>query len=475
MSELIKFPMLGGIMGKDLGQGGGDLPPLVINIAADFPTLEEANENVGRVYIAGAAVTDNDPTKTNTSQSFIAGQEFVWNGVSAYVVLGDDPIWVDDGADITTAAAGRNIDAGTGLLKDNDATGGVALADTSNPTLNTTAQSLVGAINEVNSGIPSEETELFTATAGQTTFTILGATPSSPTKVRLYVLGVLMLYGGSNDFTISGNTITWYNNNYTMQLNDQVQIFYNDSGASAPVSSVFSRVGNVIAAASDYDASQVDNDSGVSGSFVSNALDTLDTAVGTRAASGANSDITSLAGLTTPLSVAQGGTNSAAALANGKVMASVGGAVVESAVDVSSLGGTKSHLHSAEYNANYSLRRVRGVGAAGTQRFDFVIPKDFSGTLAIKLVGYPVSGAGGAGKDIDISGEYTNSAGGNYQQYTFADTTATYNTGTDDTRLELDITSLFTNLTAGTEGGIFVDHKSIGGTINYLGVLVESV
>ena len=42
-----------------------------------------------------------------------------------------------------------------------------------------------------------------------------------------------------------------------------------------PVTSVFTRIGNVVAAASDYDASQVDNDSTVTGTFVSDALDTL--------------------------------------------------------------------------------------------------------------------------------------------------------------------------------------------------------
>jgi hypothetical protein len=43
----------------------------------------------------------------------------------------------------------------------------------------------------------------------------------------------------------------------------------------APVSSVFGRVGAVSAAASDYNASQVDNDSGVAGAFVSDALNAL--------------------------------------------------------------------------------------------------------------------------------------------------------------------------------------------------------
>lgn len=45
------------------------------------------------------------------------------------------------------------------------------------------------------------------------------------------------------------------------------------------VTSVFSRTGSVAAAASDYDASQVDNDSSVSGAFVKEALETLDAAI----------------------------------------------------------------------------------------------------------------------------------------------------------------------------------------------------
>jgi hypothetical protein len=46
---------------------------------------------------------------------------------------------------------------------------------------------------------------------------------------------------------------------------------------SDQVTSVFTRQGAVIALASDYDASQVDNDSSVTGAFVDNALDHLDT------------------------------------------------------------------------------------------------------------------------------------------------------------------------------------------------------
>ena len=46
-------------------------------------------------------------------------------------------------------------------------------------------------------------------------------------------------------------------------------------GGGGAVDSVFSRTGIVTAQASDYDASQIDNDSGVAGAFVSDALDTL--------------------------------------------------------------------------------------------------------------------------------------------------------------------------------------------------------
>jgi hypothetical protein len=183
--------------------------------------------------------------------------------------------------------------------------------------------------------IPLGKTESFTATAGQTLFTITVGTPLDPTIVRLYVNGQRREYGASKDYTISGNIITWYNNDYTMENGNLVQVDFGETYAgSPPVLSVFGRIGAVIATASDYDASQIDNDSGVAGAFVSDALDTLDSG---KAASGANSDITSLSGLTTALSIGQGGTNSTTALANGKVMASSGGKIIESAVDISSV------------------------------------------------------------------------------------------------------------------------------------------
>jgi hypothetical protein len=66
-------------------------------------------------------------------------------------------------------------------------------------------------------------------------------------------------------------------------------------GGGGAVASVFGRTGAVVAAAGDYDACQVDNDSGVSGATVKDALDTLDSLASGKQA--ANGDLAAIAGL----------------------------------------------------------------------------------------------------------------------------------------------------------------------------------
>jgi hypothetical protein len=69
------------------------------------------------------------------------------------------------------------------------------------------------------------------------------------------------------------------------------------------VDSVFSRTGVVVAATSDYDASQIDNDSGVAGATVADALDALDGAAGAaHALGGASHTADTLANLNTKIS-----------------------------------------------------------------------------------------------------------------------------------------------------------------------------
>lgn len=81
-----------------------------ITVAADFPTL--ALVQTGWVYTISADVTDNDPTKTCTSISFVSGQEIVWN-TNTWAVVGEDRLWA-----ITTVSVlpleSRDIEAYTG-------------------------------------------------------------------------------------------------------------------------------------------------------------------------------------------------------------------------------------------------------------------------------------------------------------------------------------------------------------------------
>jgi len=65
----------------------------VVNVASDFPTLDEVYS--GLILSFGQNVTDNDPSKTNTGQSFLAGQEAFWNGTN-YTIYGDNALLGDD-------------------------------------------------------------------------------------------------------------------------------------------------------------------------------------------------------------------------------------------------------------------------------------------------------------------------------------------------------------------------------------------
>lgn len=74
--------------------------------------------------------------------------------------------------------------------------------------------------------LPAEGYDEFIATPGQVLFVITTGTPISPTLAKLTVNGNTKQYGASNDFTISGTNITWYNNTYTFVGGEVVQIWY---------------------------------------------------------------------------------------------------------------------------------------------------------------------------------------------------------------------------------------------------------
>jgi len=82
-----------------------------INVAADFPTL--AIVTPGWRYSIGTNVTDNDVTKTNTGQVFLAGVSIVWAA---------DGSWIDLGSNYVTTAQKAKIDLGANFVKHIDLT-----------------------------------------------------------------------------------------------------------------------------------------------------------------------------------------------------------------------------------------------------------------------------------------------------------------------------------------------------------------
>jgi len=79
-----------------------------IAAASDFPTSTAVQS--GWMYVVTVNVTDNDPTKTNTGQVFVANDQIMWNGtdwtllgnsssiVANYTILNEVPTPATDGA-----------------------------------------------------------------------------------------------------------------------------------------------------------------------------------------------------------------------------------------------------------------------------------------------------------------------------------------------------------------------------------------
>ncbi len=79
----------------------------------------------------------------------------------------------------------------------------------------------------------------------------------------------------SEDPTLAQGEIAFETDTNKLKLGDGATAWNSLAYFGGDVNSVFGRTGTVTAAASDYDASQVDNNSGVSGAYVSDALDAL--------------------------------------------------------------------------------------------------------------------------------------------------------------------------------------------------------
>jgi len=133
-------------------------------------------------------------------------------------------------------------------------------------------------------------------------------------------------------------------------------------------------------------------------------------------------------------------------------------------------GITKEVFYSVETSGNIGTFRTRSVGATGNQNFNVVVPDDFVSLVSVEAI-VIVSGAGapGAGKDIDLNSNCGN-VGEAYNANSESDTTSTYTIPAQNVVWEMNVSSVFSGISAGDYCGINIDHNGIGGSIDYLGI-----
>lgn len=135
---------------------------------------------------------------------------------------------------------------------------------------------------------------------------------------------------------------------------------------------------------------------------------------------------------------------------------------------------TKEVFFQADYSSNEGNFRTKVVGGGGSFNFNFVVPHDFSSIDNLVIVGIIQSGAIGTNRDIDLFSNY-GTIGEVFNNHLESDTTTTYDFSTYSAGeiIEIDISGVFTNLSAGDYCGINIDHNGIGGQIEYLGIRLK--
>lgn len=135
--------------------------------------------------------------------------------------------------------------------------------------------------------------------------------------------------------------------------------------------------------------------------------------------------------------------------------------------------GSKSAFQRLDYEDDKGNYRTHRITTSGSHRFTFIIPSDFTNLAGLNLVGIIGSGADGSGKDIDLSSDYAKQ-NELFNTNSESDTATSYDfTGKTDVMTYLDISSVFSSIEANHICGVFVDHNAIGGSIDYIGVLLE--
>jgi hypothetical protein len=104
-----------------------------ISTSSDFPTLVAVH--VGWLYRITTAVTDNDVSKTNTGQSFIANDEIYWNGSNWNVITESENLWNRTGTVLSPNTPNDSVDIGSGAFTGASMTGNIVTDSLTEKTL----------------------------------------------------------------------------------------------------------------------------------------------------------------------------------------------------------------------------------------------------------------------------------------------------------------------------------------------------
>lgn len=357
-------------------------------------------------------------------------------------------------------------------------------------------------------GVPNAVVDVFTATASQTIFTA-SSTPINNDSFSGYRNGQRITEGP--DYTLVGTTFTWQDpGGDTLDAGEEIVFQYNDvGGGGSPVNSVFGRTGDVTATLNDYDASEINNDSSVSGATVGAALDFVNTKENIVKKTFGDSPYAANAGevifvdtsggnviVTVPLAVSNSGArirvNKTTTDTNIVTVNPTGGDTIggNGSWSVSHFGDgitaisdgvtewclvTERHATGflyflPDHDGNLGSHRIQNIGATSNANFEFRLPGDFDSFVSLDLELTPTAaGSAGPGKDIDLVSTYGGS-GELYNIHTETDNTSTYDTGTQNVITSIDISGVFTSASASDVCGINVDHNGVGGNIAYFGI-----
>lgn len=128
--------------------------------------------------------------------------------------------------------------------------------------------------------------------------------------------------------------------------------------------------------------------------------------------------------------------------------------------------GERTVFFNPDFNAAYGEYRTRSIAGIGGHQFSFSVPDDFGELISLGIEAIPIGNF--TDQDIDLVSNY-HGEGENYQIHSESNITGIYS-GVAGVGFDLDISSVFSDLSPGDRCGVFVDHNGIGTTIHYLQV-----